>query len=121
MGAHPAWSWLLGPLDDPAADTNVPIRSEALKAICLALAVLGLGISVTLIVVCATTGTNDLRVGVTVSWVLVLWVALAMLVAGLFASHPHYKTRMVECARWRKKEDELPNPLLDPEDEEISI
>ncbi len=120
MGAHAAVSWLLGPLE-PEADVDVPIPSANLKTVCLALAMLGLGISVVLIVVCATTGKNDLRIGLAAAWIVVLWIALGMLVAGLFASHPTYKGRMIECARWRIKKKELPNPLLDPEDEEISL
>lgn len=120
MGAHAVVSWLLGPLSDPHADDNVSIKSDRIKAVCLALTVLGLGITAVLIVVCAATGPNDLRAGVTVAWILVLWVALCMMIAGLFASHPYYKAKMKQCARWRR-EHELPNPLLDPEDEEISI
>jgi len=102
---------LCDPIDDPAADdSNVPVRSPNIKLIVLGLCAAALGISVSLILVCATTGTKDMSWRVALTCIGLCWACVVMAALGLYAQHPWYRSKMVGWFSWcrkKKTEEEL--------------
>lgn len=115
------FSCVCEPIDDPSVDdANVPIRSVLLKNIVLGLVLIAIATSTVLITVCATTDARDLRWPVALGASLIIWLVVLLVSVGLFLSHPYYAEWLLKLFQW-KRIPVATNPLLEPEDQEISF
>jgi len=111
---------LCDPIADPSADdANVPVRSSTLKLIILGLCAGATGVSVALIIVCATAGTRDMSWWVALIVIGLSWTCVVLAAAGLYAQHPYYRSKIkgwFPCGRTREED---PDPFLEAGDVQL--
>lgn len=120
-------SSVLDPLDGVNDDEGVALPSKHIKSNTMCLVLTSLAISIILIIICTTTGQDDLKWDVTVTWLVIIWTVVSLVTVGMFATHPIYRSRMVEW--WKRMKDRCmrnkqsggDNPLIMDPDTDISL